>query len=279
MKVHLHGVRGSVPTTGPQTERHGGNTSCACAESDGWLVVLDAGTGIKQVETTGCLRHARVDILITHFHIDHIQGLGFFRPLFDPAMEIHIWGPSSHGQSLRSRLNRYLSPPLFPVYFRDLPCRLILHEIGDDTFDIGPFTIRSGFIIHPGPTLGFRVTADGATLAYLPDHEPALGPRGLPDDLRWLSGSELVLDADLLLHDAQYTLEEYPQKIGWGHSAMEHAIAFARMTRVKQLLLTHHDPLRTDAQLDALAQHLTYTQKSGPAFEMSREGMSFSLSS
>lgn len=277
MKMTICGVRGSIPTTSPDTREHGGNTSCISLESEGWLLVLDAGTGIQDVRLPQSMVHNRVDILLTHLHIDHIQGIGFFKPLFDTSMDIHIWGPTSLTHSLRSRLGRYLSPPFFPVYFRDLPSRLSLHEIGNSSFHIGPFHILSRYIIHPGPTVGFRVQDHSGTIAYLPDHEPALGPYGLHTDLRWVSGSDLAIDADLLFHDAQYTLDEYPEKTGWGHSAMEDAIAFGKLTRVKKLMLTHHDPMRLDQDLRLLYTQLRQTYKDGPEFVFCKEGMRLEL--
>lgn len=277
MKITICGVRGSIPTTSPDTREHGGNTSCISLESDGWLLVLDAGTGIQDVRLPTSMKHNRVDILLTHLHIDHIQGIGFFKPLFDTSMEIHIWGPTSLTHSLRSRLGRYLSPPFFPVYFRDLPSRLTLHEIGNSTFDIGPFRIQSRYIIHPGPTLGFRVQDDFGSIAYLPDHEPALGPKGLNTDLRWLSGSDLAMDVDLLFHDAQYTADEYVTKTGWGHSAMEDAITFGKLTHVKKLMLTHHDPMRLDQDLRLLYTQLRESHREGPDFVFCKEGMRMEL--
>ena len=143
MKINLWGVRGSIPCTGPETAGFGGNTSCVDVSEDGWLLVLDGGSGIHKLVLKEELAHKRIDVLLTHLHLDHIQGLGFFQPLFDPSMEIHIWGPASSHRTLHSRLSRYLSPPLFPVLLRDLPCKLILHEVENGTFEIGPFTIQS----------------------------------------------------------------------------------------------------------------------------------------
>lgn len=273
MNITLCGVRGSIPTTSPDTREHGGNTSCVSITADGWMIVLDAGSGIQNVKLPESLKPGRVDILLTHLHIDHIQGIGFFKPLFDPEMDIHIWGPAGSTHSLRSRLGRYLSPPFFPVYFRDLPCQLTLHEIGNSLFDIGPFHILSRFIIHPGPTVGFRVEHASGSFTYLPDHEPALGITGLSHDPKWLSGSELANQTDLLLHDAQYTGIEYPNKQGWGHSSMEDAITYATLTGAKHLLLSHHDPTRTDQELHILDNHLRRKLSNPCAFKFSREGM------
>ncbi|MEP6583897.1 MAG: MBL fold metallo-hydrolase [Ginsengibacter sp.] len=248
MKITICGVRGSIPTSGAQTIDFGGNTSCVEVSKDGWVLVLDAGTGIQQLPLTD-LVNKRIDILLTHLHLDHIQGLGFFKPLFDPAMEVHIWGPASSTHDLRSRLGRYFSPPLFPVHFRDLPSKVSLHEIENSLFEIGPFSIQSAFVIHSGPTIGYRISDDHSTFAYIPDHEPALGREGMIKDIRWVSGGSLAFEADLLLHDAQYTSEEYKSKRGWGHSSIDDAAQFAHLAKVKNLLFSHYDPAHDDAQL------------------------------
>ncbi len=252
MKITIRGVRGSIPTSGPETNYYGGNTSCVEVSEEGWILVLDGGSGMRHANMQHKPANSRVDILLTHLHLDHIQGLGFFKHLFDPSMQVHIWGPASHTKSLHSRLIRYLSPPLFPVHIRDLPCQLHLHEVDNSIFDIGPFTIQSGFIIHLGPTLGFRISGRQSTFTYIPDHEPALGMRGILQDKKWISGIDLAEAADLLLHDAQYSQSEYKDKIGWGHSSMDDAFLFASIAGVKHLLLTHHDPSHTDDQLNEI---------------------------
>ncbi|HEY1113566.1 MAG TPA: MBL fold metallo-hydrolase [Chitinophagaceae bacterium] len=277
MNITVWGVRGSIPTTSPDTKQYGGDTSCIGVEAEGTLLVLDAGTGIQHLNGHVDLNRRRVDILLTHLHIDHIQGLGFFRPLFNPDTEVHIWGPASTTQSLRARLGRYLSPPLFPVYFRDLACRLSLHEVDHSSFTIGPFSIHSAYVTHPGPTVGYRVSNHSGVLAYIPDHEPVLGRRHLIEDVDWLSGSDLASGADLLLHDAQYTAEEYAGKVGWGHSSMSDAVQFAELTRVNHLLLTHHDPLHTDARLRELYRQLRAGTSSTVSYEMAVEGMRVDL--
>lgn len=276
MKLTFLGVRGSIPTAGAETAYYGGNTSCMLVTEDDWLLVLDGGSGMQNINL-GSASYSRVDILLTHLHLDHVQGLGFFSPLFNPAMEVHIWGPSSATQSLHSRLSRYLSPPLFPVLIRELPCKLTLHDISNSTFEIGPFTINSQYVIHPGPTVGFRIATDQAVLAYLPDHEPALGSSGLLNDTKWLSGYDLVSNADLLVHDAQYTRNEYAARVGWGHSSMEDTIRYAAMAGVKRLLLTHHDPTHGDAQLKEIYKALKDSVGQPLPFELAREGMEIYL--
>ncbi|HET9430564.1 MAG TPA: MBL fold metallo-hydrolase [Chitinophagaceae bacterium] len=277
MNITIRGVRGSIPTTSPDTKEYGGDTSCVEVESEGWHLILDAGSGIKNLNPGQNLNNNRVDILLTHLHLDHIQGLGFFRPLFDSSMEVHIWGPSSSSQTLRARLGRYFSPPLFPVYFRNLTCKLILHEIDNSSFTIGPFSIQSSYVIHPGPTVGFRIEDRNKVFTYIPDHEPALGRSGLLKDLKWLSGGDLALEADLLMHDAQYTSEEYRDKVGWGHSSMEEAIEFAGLTGVKQILLTHHDPMHTDTQLYKIIMDLKENITGTVPYELAVEGTKIAL--
>src|SRR5438094_1566688 len=176
MKVTLWGTRGSLASPGPDAARYGGNTSCVEVRgSDGTVLVLDAGTGIRTLgkQLAGSAR--RIDLLLTHLHMDHIQGLGFFAPLRTPGIDVHIWGPASTTRSLWMRLTRYLSPPLFPVHLRDLECMLELHEVPCGALEVGEFRIRSALICHPGPTVGYRIPTPTASLAYLPDHEPALG--------------------------------------------------------------------------------------------------------
>ncbi len=277
MKITLWGVRGSIPTSGPETKAYGGNTSCVQIEADDTLVLLDAGSGINNLHFDDHLSHRRIDILLTHLHIDHIQGLGFFKPLFNPDAEVHIWGPASNTQSLRNRLGQYFSPPFSPVYFREFSCNLFVHEIANDNFSLGSLKIDSRFILHPGPTLGFRVQEGEKVFTYIPDHEPALGRDGFIQDINWMSGSDLAKDADLLLHDAQFTAEEYKEKVGWGHSSIEDALSYASVLNVKRLLLSHHDPERTDLDLDRLYIHLKETVNVDFPFAMAVEGSRIEL--
>jgi phosphoribosyl 1,2-cyclic phosphodiesterase len=278
MKVWLKGVRGSIPTTGSETSHYGGDTSCQLVEEGNWTLVLDGGSGMQKLKIARNPEISRVDILLTHLHLDHIQGLGFFRPLFDSTMEVHIWGPASSNQTLHARLSRYLSPPLFPVLLRDLPCKLVLHEIENSQFSIGPFNIQSAYIIHPSPTVGFRISNGRSIFTYIPDHEPALSAHGLPQNKKWVSGIDLAMGADLLYHDAQFSMEEYKTKMGWGHSAMEDAIQFAGMAEVKHLLLGHHDPSRTDVLLSELFEKVIRNTSTPVRVELAYEGMEIELS-
>ena len=252
MRIRIWGVRGSLASPGAETARYGGNTACVEVRgARGGMLVLDAGTGIRRLGAALPAGLRRVDVLLTHLHMDHIQGLGFFAPLFDACIETHLWGPASAALDLRSRLVRYFSPPLFPVHLRDVP-GLVLHEVSDGEADVGEFRVRTALVCHPGPTVGYRITTATATLAYLPDHEPALGVPRFPAASDWTSGHALAAGVDLLLHDAQFTDAEYAERAGWGHSSLAHALAFARLADVKRLVTFHHDPSHDDAAIDRL---------------------------
>jgi phosphoribosyl 1,2-cyclic phosphodiesterase len=246
---------------------------------EGTTLVLDAGTGIRRLGATIPESMRRVDILLTHLHMDHIQGLGFFAPLYRPDVEVHIWGPGSATLGLQARLMRYLSPPLFPVNLSELPCKLTFHEISSRDIDIGEFRVCSALVCHPGPTVGYRISApERVVLTYLPDHEPALAAVRFPSLPReWTSGGTLAAGADLLIHDGQYSAAEYPGHCGWGHSSLNQTLAFGTLTEVKQLVPFHHDPDHTDTDLDRLlAQALDETK---PAYQVTPgiEGTIFEL--
>ncbi len=277
MKVRLWGVRGSLASPGADTARYGGNTSCVeVRAADGAVVILDAGTGIRPLGRALPSSIRRVDLLLTHLHMDHIQGLGFFAPLFDPDVDVHLWGPPSATLSLRARLIRYLSPPLFPVHLRDIE-GLTLHEVSDQAFRVGELEISAAPVCHPGPTVGYRITTPRGTLAYVPDHEPALGVRSFPGAAAWTSGFAIAKDADLLIHDGQYGSAEYSQHVGWGHSAIEHALAFAALAKVAHLVTFHHDPAHDDDDIDRLTAGAIAAAQ--PAFDVTAgaEGATFEI--
>jgi len=255
MRVTVWGTRGSIATPGPQTARYGGNTACVTVEGEGGtFVVLDAGTGVRLAGAAVPHSVKRIDLFLTHLHMDHIIGLGFFPPLQRPDLEVHIWGPKAAGGDLKTRLNRYLSPPLFPVRLRDVPAAVTLHEIAAAEVAIGELKVTSSFVTHPDPALGFRVASKRRAIAYLPDHEPALGAREFPAGPTWTSGHRIAAGADVLLHDSQYTASEYEERVGWGHSSIDQSVAFARQAGVGELMLFHHDPSHDDATIAALAE-------------------------
>jgi ribonuclease BN (tRNA processing enzyme) len=232
---------------------YGGNTSCVevCGPDPRHVVVLDAGTGICALGGQMAATVERVDVLLSHLHMDHILGLGFFEALFRPDVEVHIWGPSSASMDLRGRLARYLSPPLFPVRLRDLPCRLTLHDVPLGAFDIPGLSVRAALVCHPGLTVGYRLEEASQSLVYLPDHEPALGAHRFPYRPEWTSGYDLAHEATVLIHDAQYDDAEYSVRVGWGHSRIDDAQRFAAFAGVGRLVAFHHDPRHDDKTLEA----------------------------
>ena len=280
MLARVWGCRGSVAAPGPDTVRYGGNTSCVEVRlSSGQVLVLDAGTGIRPL---GVLLQAspcpELHILLSHLHLDHLQGLGFFRPLFNPGLDIHIWGPPSPVQPLAERIAMYLSPPLFPVHLDDVPARLTFHDAPGEPVSIGSATIRAGLVQHQGPTVGYRIEEHGYSLVYLPDHEPSLGTelRSLPPE--WMSGYDLARGADVLLHDAQYRNHEYSEHVGWGHSGVADAMEFADKSGVRRLVLFHHDPYHTDDELeDVLLEARSIWPSAEDRVCLAREGMTIAF--
>ena len=255
MKIKLWGTRGSIPAPGPETIRYGGNTSCVGVTlADGSMLALDAGTGIRCLGLALPDEPTRLHILLTHLHLDHIQGLVFFAPAFRPQTEIVIWGPASPEASLRDRIARYISAPLSPVEVRELPCDVSFRHCPESEWEIGSARIRAASVSHRGPTLGYRIDDGGSSLAYIPDHEPALGADLGELEEDWISGFALAQDASLLIHDGQYSDAEYPEHLGWGHSALSHTLAFAKRTGAERTVLFHHDPLHSDERLDRLGE-------------------------
>jgi phosphoribosyl 1,2-cyclic phosphodiesterase len=231
--------------------RYGGNTSCVQVTlASGEVLILDAGTGIRTLGLD-LDEGRRIHILLTHLHLDHIQGLMFFAPCFRAASDITIWGPASPEASLEDRIARYISAPLSPVEVKELPCSIGFRDTPPTEWEIGGATIRAEAVTHRGPTLGYRITDRETSLAYVPDHEPALGAPLSGVEPEWISGFDLAKDADLLIHDCQYADDEYPQHVGWGHSALNDTLTFARRVEARNLLLFHHDPLHSDEFLDA----------------------------
>ena len=263
MRVQFWGTRGSIAKPGPSTARYGGNTSCIEVRSArGTLVIVDCGTGghpLGQNLMSAGAEGLRGHILISHTHWDHIQGIPFFAPLFVPGNEWDIYGPKGLGQSLRETLAGQMQYTYFPVTLDQCGAKIRYHDLVEGTFDIDDIKVSTHYLNHPALTLGYRLEADGVTVVYCCDHEPhsrmlATGHGDITgQDLRY---AKFFNRADLLIHDAQYTAEEYPAKVGWGHSSVEYVVNLGRYAEVKRIALTHHDPLRDDDAIDRLVANV-----------------------
>jgi phosphoribosyl 1,2-cyclic phosphodiesterase len=244
MNAAIRGCRGTLPAPGPGTVRYGGNTSCVAVETaEGRLAVLDCGSGLRPLGNALAADPPReLDVLLTHMHLDHVAGLGFFAPLFMDTT-VRIWGPRLGGVPLAESIDSYLSPPLFPVRFADIPAHIEVTEVGAETWRIGTLTVTAAPVQHPGGALGYRLEEGGGTLAFIPDNELGLDPD---------AGVELATGVDVLLHDAQFTDAEYPGKVGWGHSSLSDFAAFVRRTEPARALMFHHDPEHDDEMLEAM---------------------------
>ena len=281
MKIRIWGCRGSLAAPGPDTVKYGGNTSSVEVRlADGTLIILDAGTGIRELG-----RHIartepveKIYLFLSHLHLDHVEGIGFFSALWNPDVELHVWGPPSPLRSLQDRIATLMSPPLFPVHLADVPCRPIYHDVPEDEMQIGSATVMVQNVTHRGSTVGYRIEENGRTFAYIPDHEPAIDADLEKIDPEWVSGFSVAQGADVLFHDSQYTEEEYPDHRAWGHSSIAHTISFAQMTKVDNLVLFHHDPAHSDEELEKhmkRGKELWGTNNTAPV--LAREGMEIEL--
>ncbi len=260
MLVRFWGTRGSIAKPGPSTVRYGGNTSCVeLRSSSGTLVVLDCGTGahgLGQALVTSGASPLNGHILIGHTHWDHIQGFPFFAPLFIRGNEWHIYGPRGVGSSLRESLSGQMQSSYFPITLKDLGATLHYHDLVEGTLEILDIHVTTQYLHHPALTLGYRLEADGVTVVYSTDHEPHSTPRaagsGAPLAGQDVRHARFLSDADLVIHDAQYTAAEFSAKRGWGHSTAEYAVETAVSARVRRLALFHHDPTRNDEAVDRI---------------------------
>ena len=272
MQLAFWGVRGSIPAPGPATVRYGGNTSCVeVRDSTGTLLVLDAGTGLRELgvalmQSNGA-RPFMVDLLLSHLHWDHIQGIPFFRPAYDPNSTLRIRGPHQ-SRPMKDLLGMGMDDPFFPVDLDDLPAKLQIGELRDGSDEkIGAFRVRSAHLYHPAPALAYRVEADGRSLVYATDTEDPFS--GKPNPV-----VKLAQGADTLIHDAQFLKSDF--KPTWGHSTIDTAIDVAANAKVKRLVLYHHDPDRSDDALDHIgreAQRAGRERLSSLEVVVAREGL------
>jgi phosphoribosyl 1,2-cyclic phosphodiesterase/CheY-like chemotaxis protein len=257
MYVRFWGTRGSIPTPGPQTSHYGGNTSCIEVRTDdGTQIMLDSGTGARELGLhllRSQERPLRLHLLITHTHWDHIQGFPFFAPAFLPDTELHLYAPKDFQQSLEEALAGQMQYSYFPVKLAELRSRIHYAELEEGVFWIGDVRVETQYLNHTAPAVAYRLSHSGTTIAYVTDHEPFWNPTGQafhhPGDQRHV---EFLKGADLIIHDAQYTQQEYRAKVGWGHSTMEYAVDVALAAGAARLALFHHDPGHDDQIMGGL---------------------------
>lgn len=276
LTVTFHGVRGSTPCEGAQYARYGGHSSCVSVELPGQApIIFDLGTGLRPYgERLGCDDAFHGTVLLTHLHWDHVQGLPFFAPLHNPGSVLDVHGPRQAEGPLADVFAELMRPPFFPIRPEDLPASIRFQDTGDDDFPVGLAKVRSRWVRHVGPTLGFRVDWNGTSVAYIPDHGPGCCPDD-PDDFIPHEMLELCDGADILIHDAQHTVEEYEPKRHWGHSTIDYALHVARESGARKLALFHHDPSHRDADLDLIALHASERAAAinGPEVVTAYEGL------
>jgi phosphoribosyl 1,2-cyclic phosphodiesterase len=258
LTLRFWGTRGSIPSPGPSTVRYGGNTPCVeLRTADGWLIILDAGTGIRELGRSLIERAAGAavagDIFLTHAHWDHIQGIPFFAPLFLKGNHFTIWGSQSLETSIDRVVRDQMSPTVFPVTFEELDARIDFRSLSDQATMGRGYEVSAMPVRHPGGALAYRFTngsAGGRALVYVSDNE--LNPAAQYDEApdwreRFVAFSR---GAGVLVHDTMYTAEEYDSFIGWGHSSYTDVVELALEAEVEQLVLFHHRPERTDDEVD-----------------------------
>ena len=266
MRVRFWGTRGSIASPGPNTVRFGGNTSCVeVTTNSGVRFVLDCGTGARLLGNE-LMAHApkplRLTLLLSHTHWDHIQGFPFFAPIFSPATRIDIYGPKGTGRSLPQVMAGQMEYTYFPVELGQIPAQLTYFDLEEGSHSIADARVVAQYLNHPSTALAYRIEADGVSLVYACDHEPYSGTlwRGdsAPGSIHSIlhagdrRHAQLMAGADLVIHDAQYTSEEYPTRKNWGHSTVEYVVELAAAAGCRRVALTHHDPVRDDDAVAAI---------------------------
>jgi len=280
VELTFYGVRGSTPCDGKRYERYGGNTSCVALEAPGHgPVIFDLGTGLRaygdvvtdqyraELEANRVTTPYGATVLLTHLHWDHIMGLPFFTPVFRPDAVINIYGPRQEAGSLREVFTGVMQPPYFPITPDDLGGLVTFLDIADDEFAVNGAKVRSRWVRHTDPTLGFRIELEGMSVAYLSDHGPGCVPSDA-DDFIPTGVLELCDGVDVLMHDAQHTSAEYETKRHFGHSTIEYAVHVAQEAGARKLVLFHHCPTHGDNDVDAMLAHARDLASKGSGLEV-----------
>lgn len=285
MKIRFWGTRGSIAAPGPSTVRYGGNTSCVeLRAADGTLIVLDCGTGAYGLGKELVQRGEPVtgNLLIGHTHWDHIQGFPFFDPLFVERSKWTVYAPGGGDRRLQAALAGQMVYEYSPINLESLMAELNYVDLTEGVFEAGSVRVTTQYLNHPALTLGFRFEVDGVTAIYACDHEPhSLHPLDAPAGAEPIHRGDrrhvkFLEGADLVIHDAQYTLADFPVKAGWGHTPLERAVDYAIRARTPRLIFTHHDPDRDDDAVDALcvaARERASAASFTPEIEPAAEGM------
>ncbi|HLH45671.1 MAG TPA: MBL fold metallo-hydrolase [Acidimicrobiales bacterium] len=275
MDVTFYGVRGSCPCSSEATRRYGGNTACVALTVRGEPpILLDLGTGLRAfAETQPTDGSFRATALVTHIHWDHIQGLPFFPPVDRCGASLDVYAPRHEEGDLATVVGDLIKPPYFPVRVTDLRGSIAFHDVVDTDLAVGNAKVAVRAVPHTGPTVGYRVAWDGAVVTYVSDHQAPVGLEGVADAVL-----ELADDADVLIHDAQYTPEEFDEKSHWGHCTVGFAVDVARQARARTLVLFHHDPGHDDDRMDAiLAEARERSGAGGPEVLAAYEGLALRL--
>ncbi len=278
MRVVFNGVRGSTPCAGPEYARFGGHSSSVAVETDDAPPILfDLGTGVRPYAER-CADEFRGTVLLSHLHWDHVQGLPFFTPLHREGATLDVFGPRQEAGALGTVFAQMMRPPFFPIVPDQLAADVRFHDTGEDDFPVGGAKVRSRWVRHVGPTLGFRVELNGLSVAYVPDHGPGCNPEH-SDDYIPHEVLELCDGVDLLIHDAQHTPAEYEPKRHWGHCTPDYAVHVARESGARRIVLFHHDPAHGDDALAAIERSAAeYSARiGGPEVTAAYEGLEIDL--